>query len=103
MARPLVFHISLKVFSSYNFFLHFREAYYIKLCLQLASEVKGTELQCPVNVPSKMLIEGDRAYFGLIFPRPYYAVKQLDYTLLAPSWRPHCSKNLTFHLKPFVV
>ena len=54
------------------------------LSLQLASELKGAELQCPVNLPSKMLIEGDRPILRN-FTRSDYAMKELDHTLFELS------------------
>ena len=33
----------------------------MQIFLELASKLKGAELQCPVSLPSRMLIEGGRA------------------------------------------
>ena len=73
MARPLAFDASFKIFSTCDPFFSLSEIHHIKLFLQLASELKGTELHCPVNSSSKMLIEVDRAHLMEFFK---------DYTML---------------------
>ena len=60
MARPLVIDASFKLFFvSCDLYLDFPKANHMKLSLHLASELEGIELQCSVNLPSKMHNEGE--------------------------------------------
>ena len=71
MARPLAFDASFKMFSSFEFpeahntklfvasLPHFGTHATVELSLKLTIELNVTEMQCLVNLPSKIVIGGE--------------------------------------------
>ena len=57
VAMPLLFGGALRRSLHTILFLDFQETHHMLLALQLARELAGIKLQCPVNLSSEMIIE----------------------------------------------